>query len=72
LKDPNKIADMLNLIANRLVGGRMEPKVAYALAYIANLSLKVNEVRGLAEQIAQAKLQHERLPDFAGRVKSRV
>jgi len=54
LKDPGKIAELLNYVANRLVRGQMEPKVAYAVGYIAQLALRVNDARELAAQIAPA------------------
>jgi hypothetical protein len=66
LKDSGKIGDLLNYVTNRLVSGQLEVKVAYAVGYIANLALRVNDVRELAEQIAQAKhgRQSQRLGDF--------
>jgi hypothetical protein len=54
VKDPGKIADLLNYVANQLVRGQMEPKVAYAVGYIAQLALRVNGARELAEQVAPA------------------
>jgi len=45
LKDPDQIADMLNVVANRLTSGQMEAKVAYAVGYIASLALRVNDIR---------------------------
>jgi hypothetical protein len=63
LTDPGKITDMLNLVANRLVNGQMEPKVAYAVGYLANLALRLKEVRELDEQIAANRLRRAERPD---------
>lgn len=55
LKEPGEIAHLLNLVANRLVNGQMEPKVAYAIGYVLSLALKLKDGRELDEQTAQAK-----------------
>jgi len=62
LKDPDNVANLLNLVVNRLVSGQMEAKAGNAVAQVVNLALRVNELREQAEQAAQAKRLRE--PDF--------
>jgi len=55
LKDPENMADLLNLVENRIVRGQMEAKAGNAVAQVVNLALRVNDARERAEQIAQAQ-----------------
>lgn len=59
LKDPDNVANLLNLVVNRLVSGQMEAKTGNAVAQVVNLALRVNELREEAEQAAQAKRLRE-------------
>jgi len=45
LKDANKSAELINLIAYELITGQVDPKLAYTLGYLVNLAQKINEVR---------------------------
>jgi hypothetical protein len=53
LDDPHKIPKQLTYIANGIVRGQIDPKVAYAFGYLADCAMRAHKAGELTDRIAE-------------------
>jgi hypothetical protein len=53
LEDPRKIAKLLTHIANGLLRGEIDTKVAYAFGYLADCAIRAHNAGALVERVAE-------------------